>query len=211
MIDKTKRFICHPITVFVCLILAIGSVVAFAIVKNINQSKADLVSKVKIAAITRDKDDKLVAVAVDDKQEQQINYEIVNMQFQNAINPEKSITDMIDSYINTRYNFSNGASSFDDARKKEIEDITTSEFYQNIITSISKEKTQNSQANIIKRFLNGRGEVTSDSQIEVLGYLYIVEINGEQQAIKLEVKGEKGDWKISSEAIVGSVKGGQLW
>lgn len=212
MLEKIKDKICHPIIAIVCLVLAIGSIIAFAIVKNHNQSKADLIAKVDIAAIVKDKDTgKLSAVTIDDKKEQQLKFDVVNKQFQKIVNPEKNNTDIIDAFIEARYNFDNGAASFDDQRKEKIKNCTTDNFYQTIISAINAEKTISSNATVIKRFINGREETDSDVYIDVLKYLYVVEINGKQTAIAFDLKGEKGKWRISSATTISTIEGGTLW
>lgn len=212
MIEKTKRFLCNPIVVIVCLVLAIGSVVAFAIVKNYNQSKADLVSKLDIATITKDKETgKLVAVLVDDKKSQEETYQEVNAKFQAAVNPEQALTNCIDAYVTARYNFTTGALSVKENVNKVIQDTSTTTFQEYVSTSLSQDKAQASTAKILKRFINARNYDSSQAQEESLKYIYIVDINGKNMVLKYEMKFDGKTWRLNDETLISSIEESDLF
>lgn len=207
--ERIKEILTKPIYVVLVLLITIVSLVTFAVVNNISTEKTTLVSSLDIDEITTDeKTGKLIAKLVDYKEKQENEYIELKKVLANAANPEKSITDNISKYINARYNYDEGAKNNKDNVLNIIDDFATNDFKDYVSESLDKEKEKKSKAEILKFYINGRKFEMLNSSTNELLYVYVIDINGEQQVFQINVKSEGGVWKLKSQEKIGELSEG---
>lgn len=210
MLDKIIYYICRPMVIIVVLSLAVLSVVVFAVSNAMYQSDSTLVSNLQIDTVEQDSDSgKLVATLVDYEKKQEQEYKSISTKLSDAANPEKSVTDKIDKYINARYNFENGVSAAKAELQSEMKSYATPDFINAVNSSLDNEKMTSSKATIVKRFISGRSMEMLNSSVDTLVYLYVVDINGQQFLIQYECKLNQGEWMIFSEKVLKSLQDGE--
>ena len=212
MVDTLKYFLSRPITIIIIVAVAVLSVVAFGVSNAVCQSETKLVSSLDLDTVERDSDSgKLVAKLVDYEEKQKSNYQTITSKLETAANPEKEITDKADKYINTRYNFDNGVSSIKDKLQQEMKSYATPEFINYVNSSLDKDKTTSREAKILKRFISGRKMEDINASSNVLTYMYVVDINGQQDLIQYTFKLNSGEWMLSSEQVLKTLQGAEKY
>lgn len=210
MIENLKNFICRPVPIIVMLALAVASVVVFAVSNNMYQEDAKIISNLQLDSVERDSETgKLVGKLVNPEEKQKEDYQSITSKLTDAANPEKAVTDKIDSYINSRYNFDNGASSVKEKLLNELKSYATADFIKYAESSINNEKMNSSKATIVKRFISGRSMEMLNSSVDTLSYTYVIDINGKQFLIQYTCKLSSGDWMLSSEKVLKSLQDGE--
>lgn len=198
--DRLKNILIKPIFLAVLLLVTIICITSFAIVSNMNEHKAELVSSLDIDNISTDADTgKLSVKLIDYEEKQKEEYNTITEKLDSVANPEKSITDKISEYVISRYNFNDGAKSHKKDVLSTIEEFSTEQFREYVSESIDDDKNKESNAEIVMVFHNGRNLDTLNSSTDELMYIYIVDINGEQEVLQIVVKSESGIWKLNSE------------
>lgn len=210
MIENLKNFICRPMPIIVMLALAVASVVVFAVSNNMYQEDAKIISNLQLDSVERDSETgKLVGKLINHEEKQKQDYQSVSEKLSNVANPEKTVTDKIDSYINSRYNFDNGASSVKEKLLKELKTYATADFIKYAESSINNEKMNSSKATIVKRFISGRSMEMLNSSVDVLTYFYVLDINGQQFMMQYNCKLNSGEWMLSTEKVLKSLQEGE--
>ena len=204
--ERIKEILTKPMFVIAVVLISVVSLVAFAVINNITSEKTTLVSSLDIDEITTDEETgKLTAKLVDYKEKQENEYIELTEELANAANPEKSITDNINKYINARYNYDDGAKNNKENVLNIIDEFSTDDFKDYVSESLDKEKEKKSKAKIIKTYINGRKfEILNSSTNELL-YVYVIDINDEQQVFQINVKSEGGVWKLKSQEKIGEI------
>lgn len=204
--DRLKSILIKPIFLAVLMLVMIISIISYAIVSNVNEYKADLVSNLDIDNISTNSDTgKLSVQLVDYEEKQNDEYNTITEKLDSAANPEKSITDKISEYIMLRYNYNDGAKSHKEDILSGIKDFSTEQFIEYVIKSFDDDKSKESKAEIIKIFHNGRDLETLNNSTDELLYVYIVSINGKQEVLQIVVKSESGIWKLNSEKKIATL------
>ena len=203
--ESVKRIFNNTVVVFVLAILAVASIVAATFINIDTNAKRSLIkgneSKNETIAVTTDLDNQS-GDAVKKAQYKELNSLMAELQ--TITSNTSSTTDIIDRYIEVRYNYTDGPDK--ERILKELNDITRKFFLGKVDNSLNYLKGD-SKAEILKRYAATDSLSMSASKDNGIGaFVYIVNINGVNKVIEYTVLNESGKRIIYDEKEIGTVE-----
>lgn len=203
-----RKLLCNTVATVILVILAMASI-AVTVLINVNaSSKQSLLN-----STTRDKTTDSVNASTTlsnsssnntvtrESQEHELNTLLFNLE--TISNPNKAITDIIDRFVEVRYNYTGGPD-----KEKILSDLSgiTRKYYLGQVDNSLNYITGDSKAIVIKRYVSKYDNaVTSVADNTIDSYVYIVNINGENKVLEYTMFKDSGKWVVYNEREIGSI------
>lgn len=194
-----KRIVNNSVVAAILAIFAVVSVAA-AVYINVSASSIESTQNNRETATTNEHDTQIVestSVLTRESHEEQLNQALSGLK--QLANPNKRKTDIIDKYIELRYNYTDSP----DKQKilSGLTNITNKSFLGQVDNSLNY-LTGDSHAAVIKRY-STTYQSSYDNALDNL--IYIVDINGENKVIEYTLFNEANKWVIYNEREIDTV------
>ena len=206
IMERLKILLNNIVVVVLLAALATVSIIT-AIVINVNAAAikdtvAETYSTEDTVADNTDATQPSEQKHIDYKEKQASDLDSLTIELSRLSNPKSAITDIIDRYIEVRYNYSGTPDK--DRILNALSNITRKTFLGTVDNSLTY-LTGDSKAEVIKRYASQNSTTSSVEQGEIDSFIYIVNINGENRIIEYTMIKESKGWVLYAEEEIGTI------
>lgn len=201
--ERIKDIFSRPLVLLIVIILAIGSVVATFVLKGINDSKLEEISKYPITEIVEDENGKLIAKTINEEEAAEQDYEYVKKKYEEAVHPESQVVDTVTTYLNNRYN--TPTLSVEDRLNKTLP-MVADQSKDKVRGEMMKENI--TRFELLKVYHNGQSQDMLKGVSSRLSYVCNMKINGKESYYTVicdRVSEDGKEWKIFDTVLTADV------